>query len=234
MRIPLPYQPGCVPVSVVRFLIFGLLAVLLLVGLGTFMPRPLSAPADAAAPGSRQILVLSNPIHTDIALPLDAEVRAAFADLAADGIAFDAPDAAYLVVGWGGRSFYLETPRWADLKPLPVFRSLTVDRAVMHVDLAAEISLDHPQVHTLQVSEEGYRRMLAEIRASFVRRDGLPVVIDGAGYGAGDRFYEAEGLFNALVGCNTWTAAMLRQAGIRTGFWTPLPQLLAFSLDLHG
>lgn len=51
------------------------------------------------------------------------------------GIAVNHPAAAYLVFGWGGRSFYTETPTWADLKPMPVLRSLTLDRSVMHVDV---------------------------------------------------------------------------------------------------
>ncbi|KPF46444.1 TIGR02117 family protein [Rhizobium sp. AAP43] len=211
----------------------GVAGLMVLVCLGVLLPRPVFVPVDDTAPLSRKILILSNPIHTDIALPLDAEVRAAFADLAGDGLPLDAPDAAYLVIGWGGRSFYLETPQWADLKPLPVFRSLTVDWAVMHVDIAAAISLDHPQVRALEISEDGHRRLLAAIRESFTRKEGLPLVIEGAGYGAVDRFYEAEGAFNALIGCNTWTAAMLRVAGVTTGFWTPMPQLLDLSLDLH-
>ena len=61
-----------------------------------------------------------------------------------------------------------------------------------------------------------------------------PMPIDGAGYGDFDRFYEGEGWFNVLVGCNLWTARMLRVAGLKTGFWTPLPVFLTASLDLHN
>lgn len=217
-----------------KVLISGLLVALIAVCLGVIVPRPIFAPDADAGPPSRQILILSNSIHTDIALPLNADVRAAFADLAADGLPMDAPEAAYLVIGWGGRSFYLETPEWADLKPLPVFRSLTVDKAVMHVDVAAAISLDHPQVRPLEISEEGHRRLVIAIRDSFTRKDGRPIVIHGASYGVVDRFYEGQGLFNALIGCNTWTAEMLREAGVATGLWTPLPQLLLISLGVHN
>ena len=41
-------------------------------------------------------------------------------------------------------------------------------------------------------------------------------------------------MFNALAGCNVWTAASLRQAGLKTGWWTPLPGLLGLSLKLHN
>ncbi|MBA4798463.1 MAG: TIGR02117 family protein [Rhizobiales bacterium] len=212
----------------------GLLAALLVsLSLGTFVPRPLKSPAEASAGLGSQILLLANPIHTDIALPVDDEVRAAFADLVPGGLPLDMPGVEYLIIGWGGRSFYIETLTWSDIRPLPVFRALTVDRSVLHASVAGPIDLGHPSVRKLAITEEGRRLMITEIRGSFVREDGRPVPVPGAAYGLDDAFFEARGAFNALVGCNTWTAAILRSAGIRTGWWTPMPQLLDLSLDLH-
>lgn len=211
-----------------------MVALFVALAMGVFVPRHSAAPADAAVQGKAQILLLANPIHTDIALPVDDEVRAAFADLALGGLPVDMPGVEYLIIGWGGRSFYIETPTWGDLRPLPVLKALTVDRSVLHVSVAGQIDQDHPSVRILTMSGEGRRRMIEAIRASFVRDAGLPVPIPGAAYGLGDAFFEAYGAFNAFVGCNTWTAAMLRQGGVRTGSWTPLPQLLDMSLDLHN
>jgi uncharacterized protein (TIGR02117 family) len=75
--------------------------------------------------------------------------------------------------------------------------------------------------------------MLAFIRSSFAETDGVPVRLAGTGYTPNDTFFDAVGSFNAIVGCNTWTARALRQAGLRTGWWTPLPQTLAWSLALY-
>lgn len=177
---------------------------------------------------------MSNPIHTDIALPVDDDLRRVFSELQEDGIAVNHPAAAYLVFGWGGRSFYIETPTWADLKPMPVLRSFTLDRSVVHVDVTGDFPADMAGVKRLRISEEGYQRLLAGIRASFVRNDGKVQLVPGAAYGLTDAFFEANGWFNALAGCNTWSAAMLREAGIRTGWWTPLPPLLRWSVDLHN
>ena len=69
--------------------------------------------------------------------------------------------------------------------------------------------------------------------ASFDRAGGAPRPIPGSGYGPADLFFEARGRFNALLGCNTWTAAALRAAGLRTGWWNPIPQTLAISLRLN-
>ncbi|MFN3321067.1 MAG: TIGR02117 family protein [Allorhizobium sp.] len=219
--------------TLLKWLAGVVIAVAALVSLGTLVPRPLTSPAVASVGSSSQILLLANPIHTDIALPLDDEVRAAFADLIPAGLPIDMPGVEYLIIGWGGRSFYIETPTWGDLRPLPVLKALTIDRSVLHASVAGPIDPSHPAVRPLDVTGEGRSRMIAAIRASFVRKNGEPVPIPGAAYGFDDAFFEAEGSFNAFVGCNTWTASMLRSAGVRTGWWTPLPQLLDLSIDLH-
>ncbi|WP_318246556.1 DUF2459 domain-containing protein [Rhizobium sp. T1470] len=90
-----------------------------------------------------------------------------------------------------------------------------------------------------------------ERRGSRCRRGGIPAPArvgsrqfreagrqaDAAGrisYGENDAFFEAEGYFNAFLGCNTWTATALRQAGLVSGWWTALPWMLRASLWLHN
>lgn len=219
--------------TVLRWIGSGLLLVVLLFVLGTVVPRPFFAD-EANDAKDREILLLSNPIHTDIALPVDDDLRRVFAELQEGGIAVNHPAAATLVFGWGGRSFYIQTPTWADLKPMPVLRSFTLDSSVMHVDVTGDFPADLAGVKRLRISEAGYQRLIAGISASFVRQDGRVQLVPGVAYGLTDAFFEANGWFNALAGCNTWSAAMLRQAGIRTGWWTPLPPLLRWSVDLHN
>lgn len=157
-----------------------LVALLVSLALGTVVPRPLTTPAGAAVQGETQILLLANPIHTDIALPVDNEVRTAFADLVPSGLPVDMPGVEYLIVGWGGRSFYVETPTWGDIRPLPVLKALTIDRSVLHVSVAGPIDPAHPTVRPLMVTPEARSRMIAAIRESFIRDGGLPVAIPGA------------------------------------------------------
>lgn len=218
---------------ITRWIGGGLLLIILLLVLGTVVPRPFFAD-ETSGVRDRAILLLSNPIHTDIALPVDDDLRRVFSELQEGGIAVNHPAAVYLVFGWGGRSFYIQTPTWADLKPMPVVRSLTLDQSVMHVDVTGDFPADLAGVKRLRISEAGYQRLVAGIRASFLRDNGKVQLIPGASYSLTDGFFEANGWFNALAGCNTWSAAMLRQAGIRTGWWTPLPPLLRWSVALHN
>lgn len=200
---------------------------------GALIPYPGRAPVNDSAERFR-IIVAANPIHTDILIPINNQVRQRFSFLSDEGGVFFRPGARWLVVGWGGRSFYTETPRWADLKPLPVIKSLTSDASVLHLDIAGDVADADPTLRSFQIDADAFNRLLDFIDGSFVRTHGRPVALTGAAYGANDQFYEAKGRFNFLVGCNTWTAEGLRIAGVRTGLWTPLPITLFWSLGLHN
>ncbi len=203
---------------------------------GTFVPRPLwpAAKADTATGETHRILVLANPIHTDIAIPINAETLARFPFLGENGMPVAHPDARWLVFGWGGRAFYIETPAWSELKPVPLFKGLTLDRSVIHADVAGGIIEPADHIVSFEIGTEGYQRLLSFIEASFAPVDGRIKAIPDTAYGENDRFFEANGWFSAVRGCNTWTAKALREAGLRTGWWNPLPVSLSASLKLYN
>lgn len=215
--------------------LFGMLVVVALtVALGALVPRPLWQ-ANEAGVLDRHILVLTNPIHTDIAVPIDDSVRETFAFLGEAGMPIDAAAARYIVFGWGSRAFYIGTPTWADLKPGPLFKGLTLDQSAMHVDVIGAVVEPHPAIRRYSLDSVGFDNLIRFIGASFATGDdGRPMLIPDTSYGAYDRFYEANGWFTALLGCNTWTARALRIAGFRTGWWNPLPVTLNWSLGLYN
>lgn len=218
-----------------KSVLIAVFALVAIAGLGIVVPRPLWHDNPARyAEHSHHILMLSNPIHTDIAIPVDADLLSRFGFLRSAGLDLDNPNLRYLVFGWGGRSFYTETPTWADLKVGPVLKSFTLDRSVLHAELAGEIPKDAPAVTALNIDAGGLERLKQFILASLAQSDGGPVSLPGVSYGTHDAFFEANGSFNAFMGCNTWTAAALRQAGLTSGFWTALPWMLRLSLDLHN
>jgi uncharacterized protein (TIGR02117 family) len=220
--------------KLLRRLFHAFALVVALLFASTLVPRPLFAVSDPE-PATRRILVISNPIHTDIAIPIDAGVLQRFAPLVEAGVKADVPGAHYLVFGWGSRAFYIGTPTWADLKPGPLFSALTLDDSVMHVSLAGAIDETQIPVRGFDLTEAEFERLLEFIAGSFrLGLDGRPISIPDASYGEFDYFFEAKGRFTALLGCNTWAAAALRKAGLQTGWWNPLPQTLGLSLDLHN
>ena len=197
------------------------------------MPGPFYATNPARPLADHPIVILSNPIHTDIAVPVDDRLRGLFGFLADAGLDVEGEGVRYVIFGWGGRAFYTQTPTWADLKAVPLFKGLTLDSSVMHVELAGDIPVNEPDTMAIKIDDRSFEALLNAIRRSFAVDAGKPVAI-GYAYGAYDAFFEAKGSFNALAGCNTWTAAQLRQAGISTGWWTPLPWMLRMALRLHN
>jgi uncharacterized protein (TIGR02117 family) len=202
--------------------------------IGTLMPRPFFAPrVFGANEETRTVLLISNAIHTDIAFPADPDVINKFPFLIDAETQPDAYRFAWVMVGWGGRSFFIETPTWADLKPMPVFRALTIDQSVMHTYAFPHTLPRYPEVSFFTVTQGAFNRMLDKALEGFERDNaGQPVLIPGAAYGDSDNFYEGVGGFNAIVGCNTWTASVLRAGGIKTGWWNMLPINLQTSIKL--
>ena len=215
---------------------FGwLLAVVTVVlAAGCLIPRPFFQ-AGFGGEKSVEILVITNPIHTDIAIAATPETLAEFAFLSDSGMPLDNPDVQWIMLGWGGRAFYTQTPTWADLKLIPALKGLTADAATLHIDLLGNVDRGNSSVTGFKITGAGMEAMRQEMLSTFQRdASGKPELIAGKSYGDYDRFFEAKGTFNALIGCNTWAAKMLRVAGLQTGWWNPLPQSLRISLNLQN
>lgn len=105
---------------------------------------------------------------------------------------------------------------------------------MLHVDVAGPFVEPQDAITSFDIDDDGFRRLTEYISESFRREGGETVLIPDISYGPNDRFFEANGYFNALLGCNTWTAGALRSSGLRTGIWNPLPETLDFSLRLYN
>jgi uncharacterized protein (TIGR02117 family) len=217
-----------------RWLLAFVLVVLVALVLGTLVPRPLVGRATGEEGGTIRILVLASPIHTDIAIPVEAVAQADFAFLGESGLPIGHPGVRWVMFGWGGKAFYVATPEMTDIQVGPLLRSFTLDSSVMHVQLVGPLDEQQPGIGSFEVSEANLGRLLAFARATFAEPNGKPIRLEGTGYGQFDTFFEATGSFNAFLGCNTWTAAALREAGLRTGWWNPMPQTLVWSLELYN
>jgi uncharacterized protein (TIGR02117 family) len=137
----------------------------------------------------------------------------------------------YVALGYGNRTFYLETPTWGDLSMKNAFlAAFGRGRSLMHADH------DHdPQpsgdTRPIVLRHEEYRRLVDFARGSFqYDSQGRTIPLLGRGYGASDMFYEAVGPYNAVYTCNSWTGRALRHAGVKTGVWTPLSQSIMWRL----
>ena len=191
----------------------GLLALAL--AAGALIPANAGWREPAAGPDTVDLFVETNGVHTGLTMP----VFAAGVNWMDDFPITDADPslpATHVVIGWGSRTFYLETPTWADLKwSTAAEAGLGLDTTLLHV---AHLADPTEQVwrRPLRLTAGQYRALATSIRAA--RAAGGPI----AGYGRDDVFYPARGRYSVAVTCNEWVGERLRAAGVRTGVWTPL------------
>ena len=201
---------------------------------------PALYPPAANAPSVR-ILLVHNGYHSGIALP-----RAAVARLAGERghgalIAVTTRFAAYawLEIGWGDEDFYRHVPTPGDLTLGRALRALfrPDSPSVLHVVGMSDprAQLVRAPMAELDLSTEGFGRLVAKVDATFARgANGLPQDLGPGLYGP-SLFYRAIGHFHLGYVCTNWVADMLDAAGVPTApVLATMPQGLFFDLSLRG
>jgi uncharacterized protein (TIGR02117 family) len=195
------------------------------------------------APGAPavQILLVHNGYHTGLVLPRAALVeiagRRGHGALIAVSTRFTS--FAWLEIGWGDEQFYRHVPTPGSLTVGLALHALfgTDNASVLHV-----VGVTRPgavftqaQLGALDLSAEGFERLLAAVEATFWRDGrGLPEDFGPGLYGP-SLFYRARGRFHALHVCSHWVADMLDAAGVPTApVLATLPQGLFFDLSMRA
>ena len=166
-------------------------------------------PADDDAPRTRVIQVASNGWHTAIVVPAPA-----LADTGLLPEAEDFPGAAFFEFGWGDRVYY---PAKEKTIGMTLSAALVPTPAVMHMAGLAAAPRDggsSREVVAVPLTEAGFLNLVEALAAEFERPAGGRAVSVSRGLYPGSRFYNARGEFHLFNTCNTWTARMLRAAGV--------------------
>jgi uncharacterized protein (TIGR02117 family) len=175
-------------------------------------------------PDGIEIWLISNAIHTDIVLPIQTEAADWRARLPGETFSVDAASATHVAIGWGNKGFYINTPTWNDLRFSTVLNALFwPSESCMHVTLCTAEGIPNG-ARSIKISAAEYQRLIEFINSGFRHRaDGSVILIPHAGYGPADAFFEGEGRYHCFNTCNCWTGRAMQAAGIRTGWYTPLP-----------
>ncbi len=176
-------------------------------------------------PRGIEIAVIDNGVHTDIVLPLQNPQKNWWDLLSPDDFPTDVTGYRHVAFGWGNRQFYLETPTWADVRVSTVARaSIGLGGSVLRADLLYDLPPPSPRVRRFRIRPDQYARLSQAIRDTMqLTEEGRPIPIPGAHYIDSDAFYEATGRYHLFNTCNVWTGRVLKDAGIRVGWWTPYP-----------
>lgn len=181
--------------------------------------------AFAPTPDGIEIFLVSSVVHADIVLPVKTARWDWREQFPARYFAGSTDAATLAVIGWGDRDFFVATPTWAEFSLTTAVKALFwPSEASLHVYLTTAESLP-TGAKSVKISAAQYERLVAYIHQSFRRRaDGTPIPISDAAYGPNDAFFEARGRYSALNTCNNWVGKAMQVAGIRTGWFTPLPK----------
>lgn len=167
-----------------------------------------------------EIYLLSNEIHTDIAVPLRNKVFDWETFL--DASQFKSRPVEWLEIGWGDRQFYFEMPTWDKFTlKLALDALLLPDAAVMHVNYLDMHPKDYLSAKKVRISYATYEKLVTALKGSFLLKDDKPIILPGKAYTSTDNFYEAHESFSLIRTCNVWTSDALGKAGIKHPLWSP-------------
>jgi uncharacterized protein (TIGR02117 family) len=179
-----------------------------------------------------EIQLASNGIHVDFLLPAVTRVmdwsrrfpRSSFPDVG--------EERTYILVGWGNRRFFIETPTWTDLKVSTALGAIFWPSAsVVHVEYLLRPFKETASCRSIRITEAAYLELCHFVEESFQRdADGGFKLLPGKSYGPNDNFYEGTGSYHALNTCNSWTVRGLKRMGVRTALWSPFPHGICWNL----
>ncbi|HTF04918.1 MAG TPA: TIGR02117 family protein [Bacteroidia bacterium] len=169
-----------------------------------------------------EIFIRSNGVHTDFVLPVRHSIYSWDSVFRPGDFNADSTYR-YVALGWGDKGFFLNTPTWDDLTFSTAFVAASgIGESAMHVDFVATVPKNNPHIRQFVLSEEQYRNLISYITGSFQRMNRSVRMIDHAGYGKHDKFFEANGQYSLFMTCNEWTGDGMEACGLPVGVWTPL------------
>lgn len=132
--------------------LLGLLALIALYLASAWILGHIRANSTHTDQGNIDIFLLSNGVHTDIAMPLHNK-EFDWRTIVSPTDTRKATPADYVAFGWGDHGFYLETPTWADLTvPTALKAASGLNRHVLPRIAVKPKQRSHPH-HIRRISE---------------------------------------------------------------------------------
>lgn len=121
--------------------------------------------------------------------------------------------------GWGSKIFYIKTKEWSDLTFSNAVKALFIEpEGTMHVTDYYKINPKWVKVH---IHKNQLNKLREFVNNSFTYNGSEKIIIPGATYGYGDKFYESTHNYSCLKTCNTWVNQALKYADLPSCVWTP-------------
>ncbi|WP_330441646.1 TIGR02117 family protein [Flavobacterium sp. C4GT6] len=206
--------------KVFKKLIIGLFCFILVYVIATLVLSYITVNSNAEK-GDIAVYVNSNGVHTDIIVPVKNEVKDWTGQILYSETKANDTLAKYVAFGWGDKGFYLNTPKWSDLKASTAFNAaFYMGTSAMHTRFYKTIRQDDSCVK-LTITKQDYEMLVDYIEKSFeYDENGEAIWIANRSYGQHDAFYEGNGKYSLFYTCNTWTNNALKASGQKACLWT--------------
>ena len=206
--------------KIFKKLIIGLLCFILVYVIATLVLSYIPVNVNAEK-GDIVVYVNSNGVHTDIIVPVKNEVKDWTGQILYNETKANDTLAKYVAFGWGDKGFYLNTPKWSDLKASTAFNAaFYMGTSAMHTRFYKTVRQDDNCVK-LTITKQDYEKLVGYIEKSFeYNENGETIWIANRSYGQYDAFYEGNGKYSLFYTCNTWTNNALKAANQKACLWT--------------
>lgn len=177
-----------------------------------------------AANNGIQIYIVSNAVHADIIVPKTSAVIDWSERFGSSEFSEDINNKSHVSFGWGDREFFLETETWDDFK-----LSTAVNALLLPSSSCIHVSFVRPgdcrDAVAVTISKEQYNRLAEFIESSFrLNENGTYLQIPGEAYSTNDAFFLSAGRYHIMNTCNSWVGRGLKQAGVKTPWFSPMPK----------
>jgi len=208
------------PLKVFKKLIIGLVCFVLVYVLATLVLSYIPVNTNPQK-GDIVVYVNSNSVHTDIIVPVKNEVKDWTGQILYNETKANDTLAKYVAFGWGDKGFYLNTPKWSDLKASTAFNAaFYMGISAMHTRFYKTVSQDDNCIK-FTIKRQDYEKLVDYIEKSFEYDEkGEVIWIAHRSYGQYDAFYEGDGKYSLFYTCNTWTNNALKAANQKACLWT--------------
>lgn len=177
-------------------------------------------------PDGIEIFILSNGVHTDIAVPTITNQKdwtefldpATFRPLIPENVT---PQ--YISFGWGDKMLYEKVPAWSDLTISIAAQAMLVpSESAMHIAYLIKKPAATSHSIPIKISPEQYDELSNAFIESFALQDSNPQSLNCCFYpNLYDQFYASNQNYHILFTCNIWTNNMLKRMGVPTARWAP-------------
>lgn len=203
-------------------LILGIIGFVLIYALIVFILSKITVNATDEDPKQEvSIFIKTNGVHTDIVVPIKNQYKDWNKEIKLENTISKDTTLRFVGFGWGDKGFYLNTPRWADLKVSTACNAaFYLGTSAMHATFFKEIQ-ENESCIKINISETEYKKLIFYIEESFQHdNSGKVIWIPNASYGNNDSFYEANGKYSLFYTCNSWANNALRASDQKAALWT--------------